>query len=160
MTEELKTSAKDINPRDLTEDQTRILRDVYMYRDKAEYTEEELAEARKMFDTPEKFALLRKILGHFNPEERGITMPTPQSFVEMTGADYQKYAFDMAVALKVDETIRQSLVQFYRIVRGSVQDSMKLEFEEKNQADHEEKLRTEEYEENKAAEDRTVGTNL
>ncbi len=152
--------ANEINPRDLSQDQVRILRDVYMYRDKAEYTEEELAMARQMFDTPEKFALLRKILQVLTPEERGLTMASSQAFVETPPSDHAKFAFDMAVAIRTDETIRQMLVQFYRVLRGNIQDVMKLDFEEKNQADFEEKQRTEAYEEQKESEDRQVGPNL
>lgn len=148
------------NPGDLTEDQKILLRDVFQYRDKAEYTDEELALARQMFDTPEKFALLRKILQVLTPEERGITMPDPRSFVDLDPEKATKYAFDMAVLLKTDETIRQMLVQFYRVLRANIQETKKAEFEAQNQADFEEGKRTEEYEEGKAAEERTLGENL
>lgn len=154
------TDVQEKKPADLTEEQRAILRDVYQYRDKAEYTDEELALARQMFDTPEKFALLRKILQVLTPEERGITMPNPLSFVEMDSANHAKYAFDTAVSLKTDETIRQMLVQFYRVLRGNIQETKKAEFETQNQADFEEKKRTEEYEEGKEAEERTLGENL
>lgn len=148
------------NPGGITEEQKIILRDVFQYRDKAEYTDDELALARQMFDTPEKFALLRKILQVLTPEERGITMPDPRSFVDLDSANAAKYAFDMAVLLKTDETIRQMLVQFYRVLRGNIQETMKADFETQNQADFEEKKRTEEYEEGKEAEERTLGENL
>lgn len=148
------------NPGDLTEDQKIIIRDVFQYRDKAEYSEEELALARQMFDTPEKFALLRKILQVLTQEERGISMPDPRSFIDLDPEKARKYAFDMAVLLKTDETIRQMLVQFYRVLRGNIQETMKADFETQNQADFEEKKRTEAYEEEKESEERTLGENL
>jgi len=133
-------------PAELTEEQQKILNDVFQYSDKAEFTPEDLDVAAEMFDTPEKFALLRRILGAFTPNERGISMASAEAFVEASPEDREKYAFNMAVSVRSDETIRQSLVGFYRVLRRHIQDKMKADFEKKNQEDFDEAKRKEDYE--------------
>lgn len=144
----------------LTPEDKKILSEVYAYSDKANYSDEELEMARKMFDTPEKFALLRKILQVHTPEERGITFHSPQSLVNAEVTDLHKYAIETAVNHLADEKVRQTLLSFYRIMRGIFVDDKRKELEAEKQESFEEGKRTEEYTEQKEIEERVVGERL
>lgn len=160
MSETKETGAAVVNPSTLTAEQKKTLQEVFHYQDSADYTAEDLKLAREMFDTPEKFKLLRKILQVLTPSEKGMTIPTSPAFVDATPEEKEKFAYAVAVDLRADEKIRQTLVSFYRLLREDIQSEMKKDFEESNKAEFEEKQRTEEYEEKKEIENREVGENL
>lgn len=147
-------------PSDLTKEQEAILSEVYGYADKAHYTDEDIALAKQMFDTPEKFRLLRKILQVLTPEERGITIPGEVHFVDAKPEDKEHFAFSVAVDYRADEKIRQTLASFYQLLKGQFKAEKKAEFEKQNQADFEEKQRTEAHEERVEEDNRVVGENL
>lgn len=144
----------------LTDSQKEQLAKAYSYRDLAEYTDEDVALAKQMFDTPEKFALLRKILQVLTPSERGLTMPNPVNFVDAEPSDYKKFAFEVSVDRRADEKVRQTLLAFYRLLRGSVQADLEESMKEQNKADFEEKERTEKFKENQKEESRDIGPNI
>lgn len=146
--------------KDYTPEQTEVLETIYGYSDKANYSEEELAIAREMFDKPEKFALLRKILQVLTPDERGLTLKNPQAFVDADIKDLQKYALETAVNNLADEKVRQSLYAFYRLMRSIVVADKKAEFDAANQESFEEEQRSEEFKQEEQQEKRTLGENL
>lgn len=148
------------NPADLTKEQEAILSEVYAYADKAHYTEEDIELAKQMFDTPQKFHLLRKILQVLTPEERGITIPGEVHFVDAKPEDKERFAFAVAVDYRTDEKIRGTLVAFYKLLQGQLKAEKKAEFEKENQDAFDEKKRTEAYEEKVAEDQRDVGENL
>jgi hypothetical protein len=153
-------AAKVASPSDLTSEQEAILSEVYGYSDTAHYTEEDIELAKVMFDTPEKFALLRKILQVLTPEERGITIPGEVHFVDAKPEDRERFAFAVAVDYRADEKIRGTLVSFYQLLKGQFKKDKKEEFEKQNQEEFDEKKRSEVHEEKVEEDQRTVGTNL
>lgn len=140
--------------------QQTVLDEIYRYKDKAHFSEEELEMAKKMFDEPEKFALLRKILQVFTPEERGLTIPGPQAFIDTDVKDLQGYALATYAHHLADEKVRQALNSFYMILRGHIVDERKKEFEEENQKEFEEQKRTEKFKEEQEDLKKKFGDNL
>lgn len=143
-----------------TPEQVEVLETVYGYSDKANYSDEEIALARKMFDTPEKFALLRKILQVLTPAERGLTIKNPQAFVDASVQDLQKYAIETAVNNLADEKIRQTLYAFYRLVRQTIVQEKKNEFDAVNKESFDEQKRTEEFNAEEERQKKTFGEQL
>lgn len=146
------------NPADLTEEQKKIVQDVYGYIDTAAYSDEEIAIAKQMFDTPEKFRLLRKILQVFTHEERGLSMPDPLN--SLSAENFEKLGIEVSIARKVDERIRSTLVNFYLTLREEFREDKRIELEKQNQAEFEENKRTEKYKEEQEETNRVLGPNL
>ena len=144
----------------LTDIQTKELEEMYSYTDSAHYTDEELDLAKIMFDTPEKFKLLRKILQVLTPEERGLTIKSSQSLVEANITDLNKYAIETAVNNLADEKIKQLLYSFYRLLRNDIITKKTKELSEKNDKEAEETKRKEEFEKNRDKEVKNLGENL
>jgi len=144
----------------LTDIQTKELEEMYSYTDSAHYTDEELDLAKIMFDTPEKFKLLRKILQVLTPEERGLTISSSQSLVEANVTDLNKYAIETAVNNLSDEKIKQLLYSFYRLLRNDIITKKTKELSEKNDKEAEETKRKEEFEKNRDKEVKNLGENL
>ena len=144
----------------LTENQKTELAEMYSYTDSAHYTDEELDLAKIMFDTPEKFKLLRKILQVLTPEERGLTISSSQSLVEANVTDLNKYAIETAVNNLSDEKIKQLLYSFYRLLRNDIITKKTKELSEKNDKEAEETKRKEEFEKNRDKEVKNLGENL
>jgi len=144
----------------ITPEQTKELEEMYSYTDSAHYTDEELDLAKIMFDTPEKFKLLRKILQVLTPEERGLTISSSQSLVEANVTDLNKYAIETAVNNLSDEKIKQLLYSFYRLLRNDIITKKTKELSEKNDKEAEETKRKEEFEKNRDKEVKNLGENL
>jgi len=144
----------------ITPEQTKELEEMYSYTDSAHYTDEELDLAKIMFDTPEKFKLLRKILQVLTPEERGLTISSSQSLVEANITDLNKYAIETAVNNLADEKIKQLLYSFYRLLRNDIITKKTKELSEKNDKEAEETKRKEEFEKNRDKEVKNLGENL
>lgn len=136
---------------DLKPEQQKVLEEIYQYVDSGHLTEEDLKLGAEMFDSPEKFKLLRKILGVLTKEERGLTFVSAQSLVQADVTDLQKYAVETAVNNLADEKIRNSLFSFYRNLRAYLVNEKKTEFDEQNQAEFEEEKRKEAFEEENQA---------
>lgn len=145
-------------PSELTEEQERIIEDIYGYTDKAAYTEEDIAMAKQMFDTPEKFRLLRKILQVFTIEERGLSIPDPLN--NISAESFEKLGIEVAIQKKADEKIRSSLVSFYLRLRKDIQQDKREELEKQNIADFVEQKKTEKFLEEKEEANRVIGVNL
>ena len=145
---------------ELTDEQKKAVEEAYGYRDDAEITEEDLELARKMFDAPAKFRLLRKILGVYTREERGMTFKSTEALVQADMTDLHAYGTQMAVTTLADERVRHALLTFYVRLQKSIQGEMKAGFEAQNRRDFEEDQRRKEFEEERAGKERTVGENL
>lgn len=153
------TNKKSVETAELKPEQQKVLEEIYQYHDKGYFTDEDIALARIMFDKPEKFALLRKILGVLTDEERGLTLTSPQSLVQADIKDLHGYAIETAVNNLAVEKIKKALFSFYRLVHGSIVADKKAEFEEENQKEFDEEQRTEKHkEENPEGAD--LGVNL
>lgn len=145
----------------LTDEQKKELEKMYSYQDKANYTEEEFELARKMFDTPEKFGMLRRILQVLGQDERGLLIPSSsQSFVDTPITELHKYAIESAVNHLADEKVRQLLFSFHRLLKTHIVKEKTKEMEAQNQKDEDEKNKKEEYEKNKDKEVLNLGKNL
>ena len=149
-----------VNERGLTEAQEEVLRDVYSYSDEADITEADLALASQMFDTPEKFKLLRKILGFHTAKERGLTFKSPISLVDADSKQLQEYAIAVQVSELSDERIRKALVQMYLQLRERNREAAADEFKKQNDTDAREKEMSENFEEQQAEDRRPVGEHL
>jgi len=144
----------------ITPEQIKQLDEVYQYSDSAHYSDEELETAKAMFDTPEKFKLLRKILQVLTPAERGLTISSSQALVEANVTDLNKYAIETAVNELADQKIKQLLYSFYRLIRTNIVTGMTKDFEEKNETEAEEVKKKEEFEKNRDKEIKNLGANL
>lgn len=149
-----------LNERGLTEAQEKEVQTVFQYSDDYELTEEDMAEALEMFNTPERFRLLRKILGIHTPNEAGLTFKSPHKLLEAETTDLQKYGLESAISNLADERIRGALVQFYVQLRGHMQGDMTAKFKSSNDETLAEQKRTEEFHEQQEEDARTVGENL
>lgn len=145
---------------ELTKEQVSELEKIFQYKEKAEFTEEEKETLKEMFSTPEKLLILRKGLGMFTIEEKGLAFPSAQNLIQADIVDLEKYAIETAVSNLATEKVRMALFSLYRMINASKVSEKRKEFEKKNIEDFEEKKRTEEYE-NKVKEGQEhLGSNL
>lgn len=142
----------------LTEEQEHVLDTVFDYRDGAELTEDEQQAIREMFDTPDKLRILRKVLGIFTQDERGLTIPDPKSNV--SAESYEQLGREVAIQRAADEKVRGSLLSLYQLLRQTHRGEKKAEFEAANREQADEEKRTEEHEAEQDVEKRAVGPNV
>lgn len=155
MSEETKVA-----PVPLTQEQEKVLREIYSYEDAYELTTADMELAAIMFDTPDKFKLLRKILNIHTQEEKGITFKNPHMLIESSLAQKEAYAVETAVSQLADERIRTALVSMYVKIRHHLQAKKEAEFNEANNVAADEEKRSEEYDEEQAEANRTLGEAL
>lgn len=148
------------NERGLTKEQEEILSEVFMFEEAGDLSEKDIETLAGMFDSPAKFVLLRRALQVLTPAERGLTIKDSKTLIETQPHDIQQFAFDMAVDLRSDEKVRQSLVSLWRRVGKFYHDKKKAEFEAQNQEDFEQEKRAEESREQDEDAERTVGERL
>ena len=143
---------------ELTKKQHTIIKEVFKYQDSGEITKQEDHILRDMFDTPEKFVLLRKILRILSPDERGLTMPSREN--EIVTSDYESLGRLVEMNRMVDERIRGALLHLYVRIKGELQEEKREEFEKLNTQEFEEQKNKEKFEENKKRNKKSVGVNL
>jgi len=148
------------NERGLTDEQEKILSEVFLFEEGGDLSEQDVKTLAGMFDTPAKFVLLRRALQVLTPAERGLTIKDSKAFIETQPHDYAKFAFDMAVDMRADEKVRQSLVSLYRRVGKHYVEQKRAEFEDQNKEAFEERQKTEAYEAGKEEEARDVGERI
>lgn len=146
------------NKIELSEEQKSIVENVYGYKSKVEYTDDEVNTLKIMFDTPEKIALLRKVFQAFNAEERSFIIP--HELANIQGDTFEKLGLELAIYRKADEKVRSSLVNLYLLLRDSFQEDKREEFEVKNQEDFEAAQKEEVKKEEIEDAHRVVGVNL
>lgn len=144
----------------MTEEQKKQLEEIFKYTDKASITDEEFKLAKKMFDKPEKFDLLRRILSIFISEEQGIVRPDPKAMIDLRPDDLNKYGMQVAIETLAQEKVRQSLLSFYMQLKNFMVEEKKKEFEEINKQEAEEQRKKEEFEEQQEIEARELGENI
>lgn len=154
---EVQTTTPDFS---LTEAQQKEVDTVFPYTDSYELTEADFERMNEIFSKPEDFLLLRKMLGYHTPNEAGLTFKSPHKLLEASLADREAYAIEHAVSMMADERIRQALINMYAQLRGFKKQTMKADFEAKNQAEFEEAKNTEKFEEEQEEAQRTVGVNV
>jgi len=137
--------AEEIKKSEYNTEQIEVLETIYGYSDTANYSKEDLALARIMFDKPEKFALLRKILQVMTPNERGLSIPNPKALVDADIKDLHGYAIATAVNNLADEKVRQTLNAFYRLMRATIVADKKAEYDAENKEEFKEKQNSEDF---------------
>lgn len=149
-----------LNENGLTEEQEQIIRGAYLYSDKYELTDEDIVLAAEMFNTPEKFLLLRKMLGIHTPNEAGLSYKSAHKLLEASITDLQAYGLESAISNLADERIRVALIGMYNRVRRHVQEKMSGKFKSENEKTDAERKLSEEHAEQSEEDKRTVGPNL
>jgi hypothetical protein len=145
---------------EFTPEQQKQFNEAYSYQDKAEITEDEMNTARAMFDTPEKFRILRKFLQILTQDERGVTYTGIQSLVQASESDLKTYALESAVQHLAYEKVRQALLNFYLKLHDAKLRDLKKVATAENKKQFEEDKRTEEYLKEKEEAKKRVGDNL
>lgn len=113
-----------------TTEQEDILKNVYKYKRKAELTQEEIDAVLEMFDKPEKFVILRKMLQVFSDDEREIDIPSEAALINTNPGQLQEYGLQVAINMRADEKIRQALASFYTKVKTWHVSEKEAEFDE------------------------------
>lgn len=140
--------------------QKKQLEEIFKYTDKASIKDEEFELAKKMFDTPEKFDLLRRMLSVFITEEQGIVRPDIKASFDLRPDDMAKYGMQVAVETLAQEKIRQSLLSFYFQLKNHLVTEKTKEFELENKEEAEELKKKEEFEAQQEIETRELGENI
>lgn len=142
----------------LSDEQKKVVEDVFNWKEKAEYTDEEIEMLRDMFPTPDKIALLRKVLRAFNNEEYGFLYPLPINNIQ--GDDFEELGRNLTIQRQVDERVRGALATLYILLKNKNKEIVTGELEEKNRKDKIEQDRTDAFKEKAEAEKRGFGKNL
>lgn len=113
-----------------------ILKNVYKYQSKAELTAGEIETITEMFDKPEKFVVLRKLLQVLTDEERDIQIPSEAAMISTSPEDLKEYGLKVAINMRADEKIRQALLSMYTKVKtwhvSQVEESLNIEAKEED----------------------------
>jgi hypothetical protein len=143
---------------ELTPEQIKAVQEVYGIVSATSFSDEDIALAKTMFDTPEKFVLLRRIFQVLNQGERGLLIP--HEFANVSGSTFEQLGIEVAIQKRADEIVRSSLVSFYCILRDSIREDLKVKLEAENQEQFEEKQKEEAKEEEHADANKQFGPNL
>ncbi len=99
---------------ELSREQEKTLSEVFQYTDKADISDAEIELARQMFDSPEKFVLLRKILGVITQEERGIHYEG--ELAGLTANSFEAYGIEALIKKNTDDRIKRGLGSLYGLL--------------------------------------------
>lgn len=138
-------------------EQEDILKNVYKYKRKAELTQEEIDAVLEMFDKPEKFVILRKMLQVFSDDEREIDIPSEAALINTNPGQLQEYGLQVAINMRADEKIRQALASFYTKVKTWHVSEKEAEFDEALRVAKEEEVVHEKMAEDAALSKKRVG---
>lgn len=117
----------------MTEEQEKELNNVYSLQEGADLTDSEIDTLVKMFDKPENFVLLRKVLRVLTPDELGISYNNDIKQLGLNPEDWEKYGKQVAIVQLADEKIRQALFNFYKMIQTHKMSEKRKEFEIENQ---------------------------
>lgn len=151
---------KKIEKIELTKEQQEELDNIFQYKEKADYTEEEKEILKKMFDSPAKLLVLRKVFSLYNSDERGLKFASPQNLVQANVNDLHTYAIETAINNLAEEKVRTSLYSIYRMLHASKVVEKRAEFEAKNKEDFEESKKKEKFNEDNVEAEKVLGDNL
>lgn len=144
----------------MTPEQEKVLNEVYNLREGSELSVEEIDKAIEMFDKPENFIILRKVLGIASYADRGITLQNPALKAGSSPEDYEEYGKRVAIEILADEKIRQTLFAFYKQIQSFKIREKRKEIEEENAKSVEEEKNTKEFEKEQEISKRVFGENL
>ena len=144
----------------MTPEQEKVLAEVYNLQEGAELTAEEIDKAIEMFNSPESFIILRKVLGIASYADRGITLQNPALKAGSTPEDYEEYGKKVAIEILADEKIRQTLFAFYKQIQSFKIKEKRKEFETENAKKEEEDKIAEELNKVEEKNKRVFGDNI
>lgn len=144
----------------MTPEQEKVLAEVYNLQEGAELTSEEIDKAIEMFNSPESFIILRKVLGIASYADRGITLQNPALKAGSTPEDYEEYGKKVAIEILADEKIRQTLFAFYKQIQSFKIKEKRKEFETENAKKEEEDKIAEELNKVEEKNRRVFGDNI
>ena len=113
-----------------------------------------------MFNSPESFIILRKVLGIASYADRGITLQNPALKAGSTPEDYEEYGKKVAIEILADEKIRQTLFAFYKQIQSFKIKEKRKEFETENAKKEEEDKIAEELNKVEEKNRRVFGDNI
>jgi len=145
-----------LNPKDMTDEQTKVLESVYSYKDTAEITDEDYKVLMASFPNPNSLRILRKVLGILTRQELGLLYPVPDNHLQSEVSD-DVYKFNHQLQIKVDESIRSGLANLYLNLKSKFTSEQRKAFEVKNTELAEEKKAQEKIDEKQDANARGVG---
>lgn len=144
----------------ITPEQQLEIDNAFSYQEGSEMTQKEIDMVIEMFDVPEKFLVLRKMIQIFTPEERGLNIPNASAAIDTLPEDLEKYGLKVAIEARADEKVRQALASFYRKVQLLKMREKREELEARNIEDHEEEKAKEKMEEEDEEAKQNFGVNL
>lgn len=142
-----------------TPEQKEVLSNIYKYQDSFNLTEKEYKIADKMFNKPENFAILRKILQDWTPNEKGISVPDKNA-ISTSPESLAAYGLEVAVKNMASELIRKTLVSFYHMMKEYKTNKVKKVFSDINTKKFEEEKLREENESRRKSESQDIGEHL
>ena len=149
-----------VDENNLTEDNKKVLSETYSLTDGYHISDEEMKIAKEMFDTPEKFVILRKIFGIVTENEKGLTGMNSQALIDADSKDLTQYAIQTLINTQTEENIRKALANFYIRLQREIRTELMEGMQEQNTKDFDEVERTKEFESEEEVKKRTVGENL
>lgn len=147
---------------DYTKEQQDILKDVYKYDGAVSLTKEERDILVAMFENPQSFVILRKILNIFTNVERDIVLPSEEIGLSEEGipADFAHYGQKVYVNALADEKIRKNLLSIYSTIRAWKVAQKEEEFAAEAEEEKKEEEVKEKMEEEKELSKKRVGENV
>lgn len=142
-----------------TEEQQKILEDVYQLTDEGAFNEEDRAVLQEMFADPKSFNVLRKAMGLLRIDECSLFRPLVEQSVNPAQSD-EDLGKELRFKSSVNDSIRGKLLNVYLLVQEDVKAAKKAEIDaETAEKDRQAKI-NEEIEEQIEKDQRTVGPNL
>lgn len=126
----------------LTEEQTKILNEVYQYEDRSSLSSEEIGQLAEIFDKPEKLALLRKAFSFLVDWRNDLGTVNPFSLLGKNPDDLAKFGQKVAVSALADETCRSAIAQLYVAIRNHKAEVLKEKYELQAKEDFEQGKKT------------------
>lgn len=147
---------------DYTKEQQQILKDVYKYDGAVSLTQEEKDILIAMFENPQSFVILRKILNIFTNVERDIVLPSEEIGLSEEGipADFAYYGQKVYVNALADEKIRKNLLSTYSTIKAWKVSQKEEEFAKEAEDEKKEEEVKEQIEEEQELAKQRVGENV
>lgn len=143
---------------EITKKQKEEVDKLFGYDEGGVITDAELERAKEIFTQPSDFNLLRKLLGRYTQDERGISL---QSEFEGIVADSdEEFGKAAKLIIKVDEKIKERLLIMYQLIRSEKREDLSNTFKAENEEKVSEDKVREDLKEEKSEGKKKVGDNL
>lgn len=115
----------------LTDEQNKIVENIFAYRDDAELSDDDINELAKMFSSSKRFVLLRKMLQLYTIQERGLFHVS--NLAPIQGQSFEEIGRNVVIERAVDERIRIALARVFITVRDKKRSDKTDEFTKLNE---------------------------